>query len=467
MRFQIVLLSFCFVSMTPILRAQTPSNEAPAPTLAAAVPVQTPIANLPIQAPVLEYLDYQQRVLSSSENIQLGEHTKLDMAYQYRFNQDTALRFRMDIDPNKNSEDNKTSKFELRLYHHVDLLEFQADFDLNGDDNGRGATTLGPDTDSKDSWIALNPSSGLRLIFYPYNIGTEIGREFRTLDVARINYIDGTPAFISKLPIEDESIRSKTIPGFELQFKPLDHLKFYLGGGSVGFYYPATGDFDIEQSASAERWKVKEDRAYKAGFNFVGADTNITAEFAKHTNAGLGGSLLEAAWSLQLSQVFGPLVLDLERTWTKAGTRAYRLNSKQNWFETTTPFRPFYSDYYGERQDWLGKTDAANMLRLGYTLGQLTPFIAYKYLGQYFIDREFESAQRLRSADESVSHGGLKVFALGANYLAGKFNFRPELDLLRANNPVFGNRNDVREDRILSELSTKDTQFKFSVSYTY
>ncbi len=427
--------------------------------------VQIPTA--PVQSSYLEYLRYEQFVHSASQNTQLGQETLFDSLVGYRFTEDTSFKLRLNIDPNLGSVDNKTSRINIRLLHHYEQFDLQADLAVNGDDNSRGATTFGLDSTSKYSWIAFNASSQIKLVFYPYNMGTEIGSEFRTWDVGRLYYISGTPAYISNLPIESENIRSKTIPGFELQWKPSEELQAYVGVGSASFLYPATPGFTIEENAASDRWKVKEDRGYKAGVKFKNETSMALAEYATHLNGAEGGSILDAAWSLQLQHKVGPIVADFERTWTKAGTNPYRLKGDMSWFQDTTPFRPVYSDYYGSRQDWLGKVDAATMIKAGYTLGQLTPFVAFKDFGQFFIDRNPESAQRLRTADESVSHGGLKVVTLGADYVAGKFNFRPEVNFMQAKNSVFGNRTDVREDRILSELNSKDTVVKLTTTYSY
>lgn len=425
-------------------------------------------ADLPLQSLYLEYLEYEQRVHSASNSTELGENTRFDAAFKYRFNDDTSFRLRLDIDPYKYPDQNKSSRLELRLYHRYDILEVQADLNINGDDNGRGATTFGPDTTSDDSWIALNPTPSSKVIFYPYNFGAEIGREFRTLDITRLYYIEGTPSFISNLPVENEAVRLKTVPGLEFQWQASKQLGLYAGIGSVSFLYPAVKDFNIEQNAAAERWKNKEDRAYKAGANYSLNGTSARFEYVTHSNAALTGSLLEAAWSLQAQQELERWVFDFERTWSKAGTRPYRLARNGNWFEETTPFRPIFSDYYGERQDWLGKTGAATMARVGYRWNErLAPFLAYKYLGKFFIYRERESAQTLRTADETLSHGGLSIISIGANYQVGRFTLRPEYEYMQAKNEVFGNRTDIRQDKILSDLNKKNTVLTLTTTYLY
>ncbi len=422
----------------------------------------------PIQTLYTDYVEYRQRIYSSSQNISLGDRAKLDAAFGYWFNPNTSLRFRFDIDPDKYGDDqNITSTFELRLYHRYEGLEFQADMDINGDEGGHGGSSIGPDNDSKDSWIAYRPLESLRIVFRPYNLGTEIGQAFRTLDVARLYYINGTPAYISNLPIEDESIRSKTIAGLEVQWTPTADLSLYVGAGSSSFYYPTNADFNIEQNAASESWKAKEDRAYKAGIVYRTDLTNFVTEYATHLNPAQTGSLLDSALSVQYSQWLGSFVGNIEWTATRAGTEAYRLAKSNSWFQDTTPFRPIYSDHFGVKQDWLGKTDSAELIKAGWKVGSWVPYASYKHRGKYFIDRALESAHKLRTADETASHGGLAIFGCGAYFTSGKFIIQPELEFMTAKNAVFGSSSDIREDRVLSVLEKKNTVLTLNTNYSY
>ncbi len=422
----------------------------------------------PLQALYMEYLEYKQRAYSSSESISLGDRARFDAAFGYWFNADTSLRLRLDIDPDKYGDDqNTTSRFEARLFHKYEDFEFQADLDVNGDEGGHGGTSIGPDTDSKDSWIAWKPSSSLRVIFRPYNLGTEIGQAFRTLDVARMYYISGTPAYISRLPIEDEEIRNKTIGGLELQWSPTRDFSVYVGGGAASFQYPTNSDFSIEINAASESWKAQQDQAYKAGIVYKTDVTSFLAEYATHMNAAETGSMLDSALSLQLTQWVGNFVGNVEWTTSRAGTEAWRVNSSGSWFQDTTPYYPIYTDYNGVKQDWLGKTDSAELVKAGWKFGSFVPYVAYKHLGKNFIYRGLESAHKLRTADESASHGGLNTYSIGTYYTAGKFIIQPEVEFMEAQNAVFGSSSDLREDRVLSVLEKKNTVFTLSTRYSY
>lgn len=454
-------------SIAPLAVAQTPEQTQPAtsdsPEAKASQSTAAPIGSF-----YMEYLDYEQRVHSTSEITELGEKTKLDAAFKYRFNEDTSIRLRLDIDPYKYPEENKSSKFEVRLNHTYKAFEVQADFDINGDDYDRGATTFGPDDDSDDSFMSYQPFSFLKGVFYPYNFGGEIGNEFRTLDVTRIYYIEGNPSSISEIPKEGERLRSRTIPGFELQLFPTENLLVYAGIGSVSFSYPGSENFDIKTQTTADFWKIKEDRAYKGGLRFANDTTKVALEYVTHNNAALTGSLLQSASSVQLQQKFANVIIDLERTDTKAGTMPYHLSDDWKWFNNDNGYNPVYVDAFRQEQNWFGKRGSASMLKLSYDFGDLIPFIAYKTLSENFIYRKLESVEKLRTVDGTQSHGGLRTWKLGTEIKAGKFVIRPEAEYFLANNDVYGNRSDQREYNLNNpSYGRKNTVFTLFTTYQY
>lgn len=451
----------------PLALAQTPAESQPASSEKPEAIVDKSKA-APIESFYMEYLDYEQRVHSTSENTELGEKTKLDAAFKYRFNEDTSIRLRLDIDPYKYPEENKSSKFEVRLNHKYKAFEVQADFDVNGDDNERGATTFGPDDDSKDSFMSYQPFSFVKGVFYPYNFGGEIGNEFRTLDVTRIYYIEGNPTAINEIPTQGERLRTRTIPGFELQVFPVDNLLVYAGIGSVSFSYPGSDNFDIKNQTSASFWKIKEDRAYKGGLRFTGDSTKIVLERVTHTNSALTGSLLKTASSAQLQQKFGQFIVNLERTETRAGEKPYHLAKDWRWFDNSNGYNPLYSDSFRQDQDWFGRWGTATMVKLSYDFGDLVPFVAYKDMSKNFIYRRNESAEKLRTVNGTQSHGGLQAWKVGSEIKAGKFSVRPEAEFFLADNDVYGNRGDQREYNINNtSYGRKNTVFTLYTTYQY
>jgi len=452
-------------SIAPLAAAQTPADSNQTPVALESSPGKE---EAPIGSFFMDYLDYEQRIHSTSQNTEVGEKTKLDAAFKYRFNPNTSIRLRLDIDPYKYPEENKASKFEVRLFHSYKNFEIQGDFDINGDDNGRGATTFGPDDDSDDSFMTYKPFSFLKAIFYPYNFGGEIGNEYRTLDVTRVFYIEGTPSVINEIPQPDERIRTKTIPGFELQIFPMENLLVYAGIGSTSFYYPASENFDIKNQTAANVWKIKEDRGYKAGLRFDDQSTKVVMEYVTHSNSALTGSLLESASSVQVQHKVAKFIVDLERTDTKAGSKPYRLAKDWKWFENDRGYNPIFVDYYRNDQNWLGKAGSASMIKLGYDFGELTPFVAYKTISENFIFRKRESAEKLRTVDETQSHGGMVAWKFGTEIKAGQFVVRPEVEHFQAENAVYGNRSDLQEFNINNKsYGKKNTVFTLFTTYQY
>lgn len=414
----------------------------------------------------LEYLNYIQSLYSSGMDVELGEKARFEAAFRYLPTKSTFFRFRLLVDPKRSKYENKTSEIEVLINHTYEAWELQADFALNFDDHSRGATSLGPDVDSEYSYIAYNLNPNLKLSFYPYNFDGEVGRVFKTDDVTRIYYIEGTPDFISNLPLDGEKIRAKTLPGFELSWAPSTELTTYVGVGAGRYIYPNQDNFSIEENVSSERWKTKTDVGYKAGIKYNSEHSSARLEYVTHTQATEGGALLDTAASLQLNQkLSSSLSLYLESSYSSAAGNAYNIDRSSSWFAQTTPFRPVYSDFYGQKQDWLGKKDFAHYLKISYENGSNKPYASYKRVGANFVYREDESAHRLRTADQSQSHGGLDIYGLGVDLGAGDFTITPEVEYKKAANRVFGNKNDLREDKELIELNRDEISVKLYATY--
>lgn len=416
----------------------------------------------------LEYLNYEQKVHNSGKDVELGEElTKFEAAFKIVPTDDTFVRLRYDIDAKKNPKSNRTSKLEVLLNHRWQNVEMQADMDLRMDDYDRGATTFGPDTDSEYTFLAYQPNDTWRYVFYPYNFDGEVGRVFYTYDVTRIFYIDGTPDFISNLPVADERIKVKTLPGFEVQYFPSADWEVYAGVAAGRYLYPNRDDFVIEQNTAAERWEARRDVGYKAGFEYRGESTELQFEYVTHTETVETGALLETGASLQLRQDWSPFRLYFEASYSKAGENAYNLNSSFSWFEETTPFRPIFTDISGNKQKWLGEKDFAYYTKLSYQwASNKFPYVSYKRVGDQFVYWEEESVHRLRTADLSESHGGLDVYGLGIDLQLGNFTLTPEFEYKIAANRVFGNKLDLREDRELEKLNERETALTLYATYS-
>lgn len=422
----------------------------------------------------LEKVEYEEYVYSRSKKTELGDQVEIDASIRYQHDENTFGRFRFETDPVDNRFNNKTSKFELLGGHKRGNFLVQIDTELNSNDGG--GTSIGFDLDSEGTFLGYKSDAGLGLTFFPFNFDGEVGVEFDTYDVTRIYYIDGSPSTVNNTQLGSEKIAEKTIPGLELSYEPtfLSGFKFYVGAGVATYLYPTNANYNIQTNRAADRWERRQDFGYKFGAKYKGARQAISLEAVGHDKSEETGSLLEAAASLNFYTFglpwgfFSDLFVEGEITVTKAGKAPYRTSRTSTWFEQTSPFQPVYSDYYGNTQDWVGKTDSAYALKLGHKLSDtFLPYVFYRYQGKHFIFKERESAHTLRTADEAASHGGLNRLGVGLYKVYDKFTINPEFEWLKANNPVFGNSSDVRADRVLSSFKKNDFLLYLIVSYNF
>lgn len=418
----------------------------------------------------IDNFEYEDNVYSRSKKTELGDQTELEISVKYIYQPGTYARFRFETSPEENREDNETSRFEIQLGHKYENVTFNADLELETDKSNNGGTALGLDLDSEYTNIQWQVTPAFSFTFYPFNFDGEVGEEFGTWDVTRIKTIEGAPTTVSNSPVGSEKIIEKTIPGFVLAFTPqaVSGFEVYAGFGIASYFYPTNTDFDLLTNTSATSWERKEDLGYKAGVSLEKEAIDLKVEFVGHDSAEETGSLLEYAASFYMVGGLKGLVFDTELTMSKAGDRPWYQPRGTTWFETTSPFRKIYSDYFGNnRQNWIGKTDFAASIRFGYEMGNVTPYLLYRYQGENFIFIEDESAHLLRNADETLSHGGLNRFGGGAYLQYGKWLVNPELEVRNASNPVFGNAADVRSNRLLSTYRKTDYQLTINVSYDF
>jgi hypothetical protein len=451
------------------------------PMIASAQPVTKATVKMPgdkVETPkknvYIRYFEYDDHVYSQAKKTEAGDVSEIDLRARYEFNANTFFDLRFETRPEENSEDNKTSKFEILLGHKAGDFNFSVDFDLKTDDGSTGGTSFGPDSDSEGTFISWSMSKAVSLSFFPYNFDGEVGTEFDTWDVTRIYHIEGAPSTINNTQLSDETITSKTIPGIVLTWKSdlseKSNVKAWAGIGQATYLYPGNSSFDIENNPGASRWERREDTGYKLGFEFksnAGSGGKIfKAEYVYHDESKETGALLSSAGSVYGLSFLGNFMFEGEVTYSKAGSAPWNVNRAGEWFDQQTPFQPVYKDNYGNRQDWIDEGDFAYGVKLGVrTTDQVLPYVSFKYQGKHFIFRDAESAHRLRTSDDAASHGGLARLGIGAFINKGNFMIRPELEWRRANNDVFGSSNDVRADRLLSTF--KDTDSLLSVLLTY
>lgn len=418
----------------------------------------------------LERASYEEYVYSRGRKTELGDQVEVDMALRYQHDERTYGRLRFETDPIENRFDNKTSRFEIVGGHHYREFAIRVDAELNLNDNG--GQSIGLDLDSRGTFISYQKERGFGFIFFPFNFDTQVGREFNTWDVARLYYIEGSPSSVTFDQNEDEKMANKTIPGIEFNYRPHGHRgwKAYVGFGLATYLYPSNDDFDIRQNAVADRWQRNESFGYKFGVTYKGPSihdpTMFNFQVAGHNKTEETGALLEMAASGNARFFVDQWFIDGEITYSKAGKSPYNLARGMEWFEDLSPvFSPVYSDLFGNDQDWIGKSDMAAALKLGYLFEDFLPYGFIRWQGKHFVYRDRESAHRLRTADDALSHGGLTRLGAGLYQQYGKFTVNPEFEWRSARNPVFGDSSDVREDRRISRFRKQDFLITLSVTY--
>lgn len=417
----------------------------------------------------IDSFKYKDRVYAQSQKTQLGDQLSLTGRFRYQYDQDTFAGLGFETDPWENPYDSKTSKFEILLGHQIGLFVFQLDLDLGTDEGESGGTALGPDKDSEGTFIQFNLSSQAHLTFYPFNFDGEVGNDFNTRDVARIYSIEGGPDTLSAVKPDSADIIEKTIPGLVFTFTPNALSSLYFGTGVASYLYPSNAPFDILTPVGGMTWETREDWGYKMGYSFNGKDTAFEFKFSGHNKPNETGSLLRFAHSYELRQNITDFwIVEAELVYTQAGPSPYHLSRNERWFERSDAYLPVYTDYYDRPQDWIGAVDHAWGLKAGYQVNdQIRPYLSYRYQGPHFIFKERESAHLLRTFDDSQSHGGLERFGMGAYIKSGQWEVKPEIEYMKAQNYVFGNSSDVREDRYLSEFKNDDTLISIEVKYNY
>ncbi|MCR9205993.1 MAG: hypothetical protein NXH75_15525, partial [Halobacteriovoraceae bacterium] len=221
----------------------------------------------------------------------------------------------------------------------------------------------------------------------------------------------------------------------------------------------------------------KTDFGLKFGLNYRAKDARVWIGAVGHSEATETGALHEnAASAYGIFRINNTFIFEGEFVTAKNGDRAWRLSRSGTWFEQTTSpgFFPVYSDYNGNQQDWLGKTDFAAGAKLGFYLkDDVIPYAALRYNGKYFVYKDEESVTNLRTANEALGHGGLIRGALGTYLHYGNFVVNPEFELRNAKNPVFTNAGDAffannnQSQRLLARFQKTDYLLSIYLTYSF
>lgn len=428
-----------------------------------------------LKAFYIENFYYEDFIYSKGKKTELGDQAELNAAIRYQHSDETFFRMRFETFPEENRFNNKTGKFELLAGHTYGSVDFTFDLEINTNESANGGTTLGLDLDSEFTNLNWRVGDKVNLAFYPFNFDGEVGVEFNTRDITRINFIEGGPTTV--LPNQgNNNVIQKTIPGLEFTFGD-KRFNIYAGAGLATYLYPTNPNFDIQNNQTATRWERRTDFGLKFGLNYRSEDARIWIGAVGHSEATETGALHEnAASAYGIFRINKSFIFEGEFVTTKNGDRPWRLSRSGTWFEQTTSpgFFPVYSDYNGNLQDWLGKTDFAAGAKLGFYLqDDVIPYAALRYNGKYFVYKDEESVTNLRTADESLGHGGLIRGAAGTYLHYGNFVVNPEFELRSAKNPVFTNAGDAffannnQSQRLLARFQKTDYLLSIYLTYSF
>ena len=152
---------------------------------------------IPMNELILDRMSYDDNIFSESQKTQLGDQSELGLAVRYHVAPMTFTRLRFVTDPRENRFNNKTSRFELIFAKSFDKFNIQIDLDIltndTEDDPDSGGISIGPDLDSDDTFISYQLNRNHNFVFYPFNFRSDVGDEFNTLDVSRIETVTDSP----------------------------------------------------------------------------------------------------------------------------------------------------------------------------------------------------------------------------------------------------------------------------------
>jgi hypothetical protein len=461
---KLFILIFLLMSFTAQAQVMTQQN-----ILQGIVPVDPD--SIKMNEFILDRVILEDNIYSNSRKTQLGDQTQLSMSLRYHVEPLTFTRIRFATNPTQNRYQNKTSNIEIVFAKNFNKFNIQIDLDLltKDEENDNGGISIGPDVDSDDTFLTFMIDDRSTIVFYPFNFRSDVGDEFNTLDVSRINSIDNSPSSIGATQTGDEYIENKTIPGIEYNYALGNH-NFYIGAGVATYLYPINDDFDVKSNPTPDAWERRETFAYKFGYLLIDSDKlKVNFQHLAHDKTEETGSLLESASSLMLFKKWDSFVLEYETTMSVAGKRPYNVDNVTRWFrdQTPSPFNPLFADNNGNNQDWIGEQGFGHSLKLGYNYDKFTPFISLKYQDEHFIFDGETSAHLLRNFDQSLSHGGLTRVGLGAYFYRDNMYFSPSLEYQKAQNPVFTNSTDLRADRQLSSFQDENIILSFEYVYTF
>lgn len=293
-----------------------------------------------------------------------------------------------------------------------DYLEAQMDMDLKlgdkleKDSSGQlvsksQGVRLEEDNDSEKVFIKYTPNKNLAIKFNPFDIDLEVGDEYNTKDTKG----------------------SMVVPGAQIEYKLSDTMMIY--GGLGANKVKDTSD-DKDKTAIG----------IKAGFENKGENSSLIGMFAMNTQDDkniASPSPIKMAANLRGSYKTGNLSLKAEALATQLNKAAGKTDEK------------------GEVID---STDFALYAKAGYKMGNITPYVAGRYVGGsvYFDDDDYCA---IISGADAPLHGGLTVIEAGSEFeIKGGVKIVPYIELQNAKEKVFEDA-DGKDKKSVVTFNTK------------
>jgi len=427
----------------------------------------------------LELFSYEEYIYSGSRKAEIGDQIELTSRFRYQITEEAWMSLGFRTDPSSDRFDNKTSDFELRSGYNFGSLIAQVDLSLNTNDPD-GGISIGFDLDSENTFLRYIINDNFQFTFFPLNFDGEVGVEFKTGDVTRIYYVDGTPSNVTLNPDPNdpaERIASKTVPGFELRYADVKDSKnvkaFYVGLGAATYEYPNDPTFDITRVTTGNTWARRETFGYKLGGLYRTPRAFTSFQFVGHSEDRETGSLLKNAASVySLFDIGSKIITEFEVTASEGGSQPYRISRRNEWFDTSTDTfnqesQRVYKDNAGNLQNWVSKWGGAASLKLGVKQDQYTPYFSYKFQDENFVFSSRTSAHNLRTNNLGESHGGLHRIGFGAFFYNNNFIINPSFEFLKASNNVFADQAIITDFNPTAALTDTDFNFFVNVSYFY
>jgi hypothetical protein len=429
----------------------------------------------------LELFSYEEYVYSQSRKAEIGDQIELTSRFRYQISDEAWMSLGFRTDPSSDRFDNKTSDFELRAGYNFGDLIAQIDLSLNTNDDD-GGISIGFDIDSENTFLRYMINENFQFTFFPLNFDGEVGVEFKTGDVTRIYYVDGTPSNITLNPDPNdpaERIASKTIPGFELRYADVKDSKnvkaLYVGFGAASYEYPNDPGFDITQTSTGNTWARRETLGYKFGGILRTPQAFSSLQFVGHSEDRETGALLKNGASVySLFDIGSKFISEVEVTASEGGSQPYRISRTESWFDRgngdpilSQTSQRVYKDNDGNLQNWVGKWGSAASLKLGLKREGYTPYFSYKFQDKNFVFSSRTSAHVLRTNNQGESHGGLHRIGFGAYFYNNNFIINPRFEFLKASNNVFADDSVITDFNPNAILTDTDYNFFINVSYFY